>query len=718
MKPVSKILSLAANFIGRDAELDRLLRHAQGGPGGITVLAAPGAGASELLLQTFDRLFVDNLGVIPFYFELSNRDVNTKAAARRFAHEFLTHAMAYRRQDPGIIASAPGLYELAELSPAEDARWVDRFIAAINIADGDRQASIRHSLSLPLRAAAAGVRALVMIDNLSAAADMVDGEHFVAELRAVFAHGNMPFVVAGYRRDVFKTMPFDPMHLENLTTGDAGRLVDTLAASSGVPVNDETRDLIAVQIGGNAAHIAALITSAGAKGISLDNFERVEQAYGDEIFGGRISRNFDSVLDRIEADAIAQAKIVKIIGVAAAANGGAISREYFVEAAGIDQLSLNRLHVHEFVNVDADTVTFDADNIPLSDYIAGRDRTTQGSRALAVGNATARYIKRAPSLMARTYRRSTAIGLRELMMCFDGQLVPEAVLDYRVFREEFKGASDHAILDAANGSGEILLPRIVFAAHANAFYPHLAEMCDPERSAIALGFASDDTDVAWIAAEIESKLEVGAELAGFWCDRLEMTALNCNFANYKIWLIAPEGFDDAAADELASRGAIGSSRRQASLLAGLVGSGSTAAAEAEQYELTLPMSNSTELIAARAVEDVARRHGFDQKAVNQIKTAVVEAFINAAEHSMSPDGRISQKFAFADNRLTITLRNRGIRLLDKRGAVSEETRRGWGLKLIENLMDEVTVGQTDDGTEISMVKILDTPQKARTSNSG
>jgi anti-sigma regulatory factor (Ser/Thr protein kinase) len=39
-------------------------------------------------------------------------------------------------------------------------------------------------------------------------------------------------------------------------------------------------------------------------------------------------------------------------------------------------------------------------------------------------------------------------------------------------------------------------------------------------------------------------------------------------------------------------------------------------------------------------------------------------------------------------------------------------RRGWGLKLIEKLMDEVKVHQTDDGTSISMTKYLNTEAAA------
>ncbi|MGI8640771.1 MAG: ATP-binding protein [Pyrinomonadaceae bacterium] len=36
----------------------------------------------------------------------------------------------------------------------------------------------------------------------------------------------------------------------------------------------------------------------------------------------------------------------------------------------------------------------------------------------------------------------------------------------------------------------------------------------------------------------------------------------------------------------------------------------------------------------------------------------------------------------------------------------DEGRRGWGLKLMQNLMDEVKFEQVDDGTRISMTKYL------------
>ncbi|MBP9109112.1 MAG: ATP-binding protein, partial [Pyrinomonadaceae bacterium] len=61
-------------------------------------------------------------------------------------------------------------------------------------------------------------------------------------------------------------------------------------------------------------------------------------------------------------------------------------------------------------------------------------------------------------------------------------------------------------------------------------------------------------------------------------------------------------------------------------------------------------------------------------------------------------------------KITITISNRGLRLADKQPVATDDAasneRRGWGLKLIRGLMDDVKIEDTDDGTRITMVKRL------------
>ena len=326
-----------------------------------------------------------------------------------------------------------------------------------------------------------------------------------------------------------------------------------------------------------------------------------------------------------------------------------------------------------------------SENEILGDYLRGRFRleTIGENRALVIGEMLSGFLKRAPQTMARFYRKRAAIGLRELLSVFDRQEIPLELLDYSAFKNELKGAPNSEILKFLDRqeTGKIQLPQIVFTAHTVAFYPPIEQFTEKNRSAVAVGFVectyTDEDQTVWIAAEIDSKLEASKELAEFWCDRLEMVALVCNFANYKIWLVAPEGFSPEAVEILNKRNAFGSSKKQVELLTDFLGAKDLVKEKikSNEYEMIVPMGEDTEMIAAQTVEEIAKRHNFAPKAINQIKTALVEACINASEHSLSPDRKIYQKFAVEDDKIVITISNRGLRLADKNETGNQARRR-------------------------------------------
>ncbi|MDQ3798738.1 MAG: hypothetical protein M3384_04755 [Acidobacteriota bacterium] len=130
-----KILSRvpAADFIGRSAESDELWRAAndESEPRGILLLSAPGAGASELLRQTYDRLFSASKDVIPFYFAFSNKDKTAKQAAVRFLQTFLRQTIAFRRRDARLLSVAPDACEISDLAAPDDAQWIHQLILPV-----------------------------------------------------------------------------------------------------------------------------------------------------------------------------------------------------------------------------------------------------------------------------------------------------------------------------------------------------------------------------------------------------------------------------------------------------------------------------------------------------------------------------------------------------------------------------------------------------------
>ncbi len=701
------------DFIGRASHIQRLYELSRVS-GGLVLLATPGCGLSELLRHTFDRIFFEQAGASPFYFEVRESDVTSRQAARRFLHEFLLQSVASLRNDPGIIAWSPGMAEIANLTGPGDQSWTARLIESYVTNNEPDQSFIRGCLSAPARAAAGGVKPFVIIDNAHVVADLVDGESFLADICEIFGQSSVPFVIGGYRRFLYARTPFETTSVEPYSFSDAGKFIERIAEQKGVEVNDQTRDLIAVQLGCNAAHISLLIASAAAPLRQLNSFESVEQAYTDEIFGGRIGRSFDAIFGSLRLEANLRERLLSLIGTNL--EMGSLPESFWERKAEFTSENLETvlaaLHRHEIVNRSGGTITIDASNFVLCDYLQGRARIEIGGepRVIVVGEAQTANVKRAPQLMAQFYRRNSAINLRRLISTFDGRRVSEQFLNYALFKSESKGADDENILRSVIGDGDgINLPQIVYTANTSAFYPVLDEISDSERSVTGLGFAGKD-DIAWLAVQIDSKLEATRDIAEFWCDRLEMAAISSGFENYKIWLIAQEGFSPDAMNTLHDRGAYGSSRKQVDLLAATLDaeilSGSQSAVD--RYEIVVPMGEDSEMIAAHTVEEIAKRHNFTVRAINQIKTALVEACINATEHSLSPDRRIHQSFAVDADKLTVSVYNRGVRLADNQPeeTASDSGRRGWGLKLMKGLMDDVRIEKTDDGTRITMIKYL------------
>jgi serine/threonine-protein kinase RsbW len=718
----------AEDFIGRTAEIGALLRHAKSAeerPPGLLLLSAPALGASELLRQVYDRLFREPGDTIPFYFSFRKNDKTVLDCAVRFLRGFLEQTIAFRRRDAHILNAAPDAAELAEMAARADAEWIEPLFETLRAEKrpADERSFIRYAFSAPLRAAAHGARSFVMLDDLHEAENFSCQADLLAELKDIYARFAAPFVFSGRRRFLFNEVQenYRLLELEPLPFSDAGRLAERLSESFAVRISEQTRDLLAVQMQGSPLFMRFMFQAASEKKSDLDSFQKIETVYADEIFGGRIKGFYERILERTAPDVETQKNIVAVLYDALTIDKEKSPVENWQKRFDLPDEkfypTVRRLNTDELIRLTSNQVEVMSENEILGDYLRGRFRleTIGERRALVIGEMISDFLRRAPQMMARHYRENAAVGLRELLRLFDCQEIPRAALDYAVFKNDLKGAPNVEIMKILKSEKDkIRLPQIVFTAHTAAFYPPIESLVEKNRSAVAIGFVdhlyTDEDRSVWLAAEIDSKLEAAAELAEFWCDRLEMVALVCNFSQYKIWLVAPEGFSPEALEILKQRGALGSSRKQVELLAELLGAKEKIGEplKPNEYEIVVPMGEDTELIAAQTIEEIARRHHFAPRAINQIKTALVEACINAAEHSLSPDRKIYQKFSVEDDKIVITISNRGLRLADKKAVefTPKEGRRGWGLKLMKTLMDEVKFEQTDDGTRISMTKYL------------
>lgn len=134
-----------------------------------------------------------------------------------------------------------------------------------------------------------------------------------------------------------------------------------------------------------------------------------------------------------------------------------------------------------------------------------------------------------------------------------------------------------------------------------------------------------------------------------------------------------------------------------------------------EVSLTLPMLADMEIAASKTATFMAEYMRMSSDKIDEVRMAVVEACINAFEHSQADDHKVYVTIAALGNDepevLRVTIRDTGMgfepsavqepRIEEK---LKSDRKRGWGLKIIEGLMDSVEIRSDSAGTTIVMSK--------------
>lgn len=139
-------------------------------------------------------------------------------------------------------------------------------------------------------------------------------------------------------------------------------------------------------------------------------------------------------------------------------------------------------------------------------------------------------------------------------------------------------------------------------------------------------------------------------------------------------------------------------------------------------ELSLPSELGYELVARDAIAAFARRLGIGAERIEDLKTALSEACINAIEHgnSLRPGLRVQINCRVSEQQLVIEVIDQGLRTFTPQGgplSIQEKiaglgSLRGMGLMLISQLCDEAGfVAQSGSGNcfRLALYRAVPTP---------
>jgi serine/threonine-protein kinase RsbW len=733
------------DFVGHSGELDRILNLALGREfaRGILMASEPGVGSSELLRQAFDAVFETQRGVVPIYFPFPYRDTTVTSIAQQFLHAALLHYISYRRANPGLCKAVLSVGDLLDLALPADAEWVEKAIVSSERerTGGNEGSYVRSCLSVLRRMKEAGVKTLLLLDDVHHLAEFEGGASIADEFARAALSFTSSFVFSGLRRVIVEQFSDTPelldnsvvMRIEQLDPEHARLLAERASRRFGISLNDQTRDLVAQEFGGRPLFMTSFLHAAAENSVPLTSFRECQQLYLNEVMGGRVNRYFNGLFDRLSLSPSVRRNLTRVLFESRLIDNGKISidvlrRRLEVDASLVEHI-VRGLNAFELVAFSTNFLEVNGNSLPWLDYLHTRYRleVSEEPRALVFADTLLDLLKRAPQTMARHYRREASLGLQDTLRQFNCQRLPASLFHYDRFKRAYKGAEEEEIISGLDAEVELIrLPQVVHVASCAAFDPGMQQHCDEERCAVAHGFEaasySDSNEIIWLAIEIESKLEVGRGVTEVWCDRLTAMARSCGFTRVRLWLVTPEGFSDEALAVLNERNVFNSSRQQFELISSKLQPETVRRAESaaiDEFEMVIPMGDDSELIAAHTVEQIARRMNFGAEEINQIKTALVEACINAAEHSLSPDRKIYQQFRLESDKLVVTVSSRGVVPASTNGqkpplsaigapgdAEGAKGRRGWGLQLIQSLMDEVEFETVDDGTRLKMTKYV------------
>jgi serine/threonine-protein kinase RsbW len=146
---------------------------------------------------------------------------------------------------------------------------------------------------------------------------------------------------------------------------------------------------------------------------------------------------------------------------------------------------------------------------------------------------------------------------------------------------------------------------------------------------------------------------------------------------------------------------------------GLLEKAADAKCRGASFEMTIPMVREAELVAAQCLEQIGKNLRLEQDVIGQLQMAVIEACINAVEHSKGEDKNIYLSFNFSEDMAEISIESSGRGFVSQetgepfvgRG-LKEDTGRGWGIKFMKNFADSVRFEKTERGTKVVLVKNL------------
>ena len=129
--------------------------------------------------------------------------------------------------------------------------------------------------------------------------------------------------------------------------------------------------------------------------------------------------------------------------------------------------------------------------------------------------------------------------------------------------------------------------------------------------------------------------------------------------------------------------------------------------------IMLPKVPNIELVAIEGLEKMGGYFGISDDKIGEARVLVTEAIINGLEHSGGENPYVNVEFTMTKEKLIILVTDYGkgfdpdsVPTPEIENKLNSKNKRGWGLKLMKSMSDDLIIESKPTGTKISIIKNL------------